>query len=157
MKKFFCVVLLILCFCQKKTTVVETKVEEEVIDPVIMNFAVEKEPDVIEEIAIPMTTTKKMVTVYFDYKSSKLRTDQVWKISNIVHPVEITGHTCPIGGDSYNYTLGLRRCYAVEKFFIKSGIQVLSVKSYGERKLVSLNENEYGLNRRCEIHYFDEK
>ena len=60
--------------------------------------------------------------------------------------VEIQGHTDSIGGEEYNYRLGLERAEAVRRFLNQQGIPLhrMSVISYGESEPVADNGTREG-------------
>lgn len=116
----------------------------------------------------PDTTTKiepkpelKLVTIYFDFDKSDIRpgdgqklTDNANSIKAAGNPmVTIEGHCDPIGTSEYNMALGQRRAESAKAYLVKLGVPAgqLSTISYGEEKLVTTNESQYELNRRCEF------
>ena len=99
------------------------------------------------------TKTEKTVTVYFKFDSDVLQKGEIWKISNLTDPVELTGGACPIGMDYYNYTLGMKRAIAVRDYLEKNGVVVKSMKSVGENNLIETDRDKYHFNRRCEVKY----
>lgn len=151
LRVFFTALVLTIISCSKKVITTEVLPEPQK-DKAMMVFPVEESPKV-EAPAVPMETFKQTVIVYFKFDSDELQDSERWKIVNIDKPVELVGGTCPIGGDDYNYTLGLRRAYSVKKLFDQNYVKVESVKSVGEKELVTTDKSEYRLNRRCEIKY----
>jgi peptidoglycan-associated lipoprotein len=132
---------------------------------------VAEEPVVVEEPA-PKETGKvqpklslNLQTIYFDFDKSEIRpgdarilqnnADQIKQALNQGQKfmVTIEGHTCPIGTSEYNMALGQRRAEAAKSYLVKLGIDgsILNTISYGEERLVTTDENQYHLNRRCEF------
>ncbi len=73
-----------------------------------------------------------------------------------VHPevtVNLVGHTCPLGPEAYNYSLGLRRATAVQTVLVGSGVDAarIAVSSMGENQLVTQDPKNYRLDRRVEF------
>ena len=63
----------------------------------------------------------------------------------------IEGYTCPIGTDSYNMDLSMRRAQAVEKALLEAGVDsknILGVVAFGENGIISEIKKE---NRRVLI------
>jgi peptidoglycan-associated lipoprotein len=147
--KIFIIAVLLILSCSKKIITVE-EVPQKPVNDVMMTFPLEKPPQPPQ---VQMNKIKQCVIVYFKFDSDELQESEKWKISNIDQPVELTGGCCPIGTDDYNYTLGLRRAMVVKNFFEKSGINVKSYKSIGERELIETDREKYSLNRRCEIRF----
>lgn len=69
--------------------------------------------------------------------------------------VEITGHTCDIGNESYNLDLSKRRALAIQKYLIDQGVKPdrIRVKYFGESQPLVPNSSEENRkkNRRVEI------
>jgi len=70
--------------------------------------------------------------------------------------VVVEGHTDDVGGEAYNYALGLRRAEAVRDYLVSRGVTAdrLSVKSFGMTRPIASNATEQGRaeNRRVELH-----
>jgi len=70
--------------------------------------------------------------------------------------VVVEGHTDDVGGEAYNYELGLRRAEAVRDYLISRGVAAdrLTVKSFGMTRPLASNATEEGRaqNRRVELH-----
>ena len=86
--------------------------------------------------------------------------DQLKKVASALKvfkylQVEITGHTCSLGEESYNQQLSERRAKAVVKKLIKYGVDEsrISYQGYGETQPISTNETLKGRreNRRSEL------
>lgn len=69
--------------------------------------------------------------------------------------VEIQGHTCSLGSETYNQNLSEKRAKAIMDYLISKGIDKsrLSSKGYGELKPVQSNDTEEGrkANRRVQL------
>lgn len=99
--------------------------------------------------------------VYFAFNASDLigpaaRASQDAAAYLLYHPqakVELVGHTDPIGPDNANETLGLRRAQAVEQALLTAGVapSQISVRSEGERALVTTVPKMFRINRRTEF------
>lgn len=65
------------------------------------------------------------------------------------------GHTCPLGGDQYNFGLGMRRAEAVAGWLMAHGVDPMRITttSAGERQLVNSDVSGYTQNRRAELHF----
>lgn len=72
------------------------------------------------------------------------------------YKLRVEGHTCDIGGDSYNLELGLRRAQAVANFLISKGVDSkrIQVDSMGELAPAVPNDSEKNraYNRRVFVH-----
>ena len=137
--------------CSKKTTTVIPEPEppppiEIVEDPGYIDTIVMNPGPVKPKI-------KRLTTIYFKLDSDMLYAGESWKVSGIDGPVELTGACCPLGTDSYNYTLGMRRAIAVRNVLEERGVIINSIKSVGERELITTNPERYHLNRRVEVKY----
>mgnify|MGYP000937836031 CR=1 FL=1 len=66
--------------------------------------------------------------------------------------VLLEGHTCDLGSQEYNVTLGLRRADAVKAYLVGKGVaqERIQVQSFGELyPLVSNNDTQYKKLNRC--------
>ena len=65
----------------------------------------------------------------------------------------IEGYCDPVGTAEYNMALGMRRAEAAKSYLVRLGVSAsqLSTISYGEEKLVTQDETQFELNRRCEF------
>lgn len=67
--------------------------------------------------------------------------------------VVIEGHTCDIGADAYNMSLGQRRADSVKKYMVEQGVDAarITTKSFGETKPAVPNKDAASrkLNRRA--------
>ena len=90
--------------------------------------------------------------VFFAFDSYRLSDADVSKIRDFVGActdvryITLSGGTCKIGTEEYNYGLGMRRALAVRD--VLSGYGKIEVKSVGENDIIS---EDNALNRRCEI------
>ncbi|WP_172806712.1 OmpA family protein [Endozoicomonas arenosclerae] len=102
-----------------------------------------------------------MSVVNFDFDSSKLRSDDLDKISKMIglldqdSKIEIVGHACEIGSRSYNQKLSERRAQSVKDYLMDRGIpeENISIRGEGEDHPVRGNDTEEMRqeNRRAEI------
>ncbi len=102
-----------------------------------------------------------LATIHFDFDKSDIRArdatilqgnyDQLKKAPNA--QVTISGFCDPIGTSEYNMALGMRRAEAAKAYLLKLGadMNMFSTISFGEEKLVSQDETQFELNRRCEF------
>ena len=69
-----------------------------------------------------------------------------------IRAIEMSGHTDEIGGEFYNYALGLKRSAAVASEFLRQSGKI-TLQSFGKDKPVStgLSERERYKNRRVEV------
>ncbi|MEO0093513.1 MAG: OmpA family protein [candidate division WOR-3 bacterium] len=105
--------------------------------------------------------TSAISPIYFDFDRYDIRSADtvILKIiaqelsSDSTRQILIEGHCDPIGSEKYNYQLGLRRATAVKDYLVQLGVEPerISVKSFGEEKLISSDSLEYWKNRRCEL------
>lgn len=79
----------------------------------------------------------------------------VTMLNNPEVKLEISGHTCDMGSDSYNLKLSKRRAQAVVDYLISKGVaaQRLTFEGFGETKPLNSNANiaERQQNRRVEV------
>lgn len=126
-----------------------------------------------EDLCIELTPEKKpeevlvikaedVVTVYFDFDKSILRTEVVNKLDsiyavmaeNIVATIQISGYTDGLGSVEYNKKLSDRRARAVAEYLIQKGIDAsrISFVSFGaccpvEMELINGRDNADGRSR----------
>ena len=69
-----------------------------------------------------------------------------------IRAIEMSGHTDEIGGNAYNYALGLKRSAAVASEFLRQSGKI-TLQSFGKDKPIStgFSENERYKNRRVEV------
>jgi peptidoglycan-associated lipoprotein len=67
--------------------------------------------------------------------------------------ITIEGYCDPIGTSEYNLALGMRRAEASKAYLVRlgAGSSQLTTISYGEERLVTQDELQFELNRRCEF------
>ncbi len=100
-------------------------------------------------------------TVYFDFDKSDIRASEAAKLQSNASQlsaagnpmVNVEGHCDPVGTSEYNMALGMRRAEAAKAYLVKLGVPAsqLATVSYGEERLVTQNEADFGLNRRVEF------
>jgi peptidoglycan-associated lipoprotein len=104
-------------------------------------------------------------TVCFDFDKSDIRTgdaaalrgncDQIRAAAaqNQKPGITIEGYCDPVGTAEYNMALGMRRAEATEAYLVRLGADAnqLTTISYGEEKLLTQDEMQFELNRRCEF------
>lgn len=92
-------------------------------------------------------------TVFFDFNSAKLRSDQINVLNNIQlkggEIANIYGYACPIGKASYNKKLSKRRAKVVADHLQKRGIAIGEVIGMGEIN----EEKDLKLNRKAVIKF----
>ncbi len=129
-------------------------------EPVVVEEPVEEAPE-----KMPPEVALTLQTIYFDFDKSAIRSGDAQILQNNADlikkalaagqnfTVTIEGHCCPIGTSEYNMALGQRRAEAAKSYLVKLGIDgtILNTISYGEERLVTTDENQYHLNRRCEF------
>lgn len=101
--------------------------------------------------------------VNFDFDKAVIRPEDYAKLDQNVETlkkwgdvdVEVAGHTCNIGTDSYNMDLSRRRAEAVRHYLISKGVSAdrLTVRGYGESRPAASNATLEGrvMNRRVEL------
>jgi len=102
-----------------------------------------------------------LATIHFDFDKSVIRSgdamilqgnyDQLKKAPDAW--VSIEGHCDPIGTSEYNLALSMRRADAARDYLVKLGadMDMFSTVGFGEEKLVTQDEAQFELNRRCEF------
>ena len=102
-----------------------------------------------------------LATVHFDFDKSDIRPldatiiqgnyDQLQHAPSTL--VTLEGYCDPIGTSEYNMALGMRRAEATKAYLLKLGadMNMFSTISYGEERLVTQDEKQFELNRRCEF------
>lgn len=98
--------------------------------------------------------------VLFDFDKAVLKPEGKAAATKVVDSLKqypkdtvvVEGHTCNVGAEDYNMTLGQRRADAVKKFLVESGITEprVTTKSYGESQPAVPNDTPANrkLNRR---------
>jgi peptidoglycan-associated lipoprotein len=104
-------------------------------------------------------------TINFDFDKSDIRPGDATILQGNYDQIEaaaaldqtpgitIEGYCDPIGTAEYNMALGMRRAEAAKAYLVRLGADAdqLTVMSYGEEKLVTQDELQFELNRRCEF------
>ena len=102
-----------------------------------------------------------LATIHFDFDKSDIRPgdatilqgnyDMLSKAPGT--QVTIEGYCDPIGTSEYNMALGMRRAESAKAYLVKLGadMNMFSTISFGEEKLVTQDEAQFELNRRCEF------
>jgi len=118
------------------------------------------EPEV-QPVETPAQATLQLANIYFDFDRSDIRpgdakileTNAMQLKDNPNTKIMIEGNCDPIGTNEYNMALGWRRANSAQDYLAKLGVEKtrMSTISYGEEKLVTTNEAEYQLDRRCEF------
>lgn len=102
--------------------------------------------------------------VTFELDSARLRPDAVAELNEAVallkqHPeitrIEVAGHTCDLGPETYNQGLSERRAKAVRDYLVREGVDAdrLVIRGYGESepKVPNTSEANRKQNRRTEL------
>ena len=106
-----------------------------------------------------------LAPIHFDFDKSDIRPldatiiqgnyDQFQKAIAVDQKpaVTIEGYCDPIGTSEYNMALGMRRAESAKSYLLKLGadMNMFSTISYGEERLVTQDEKQFELNRRCEF------
>ena len=94
-------------------------------------------------------------TFFFDIGSALLKKSELEKLKNVIVPdarYEITGYTCSLGDEDYNYRLALRRAQSVSQAFLKLGLDAARMNVTGKGKCCYADsDRESGRNRRVEV------
>ena len=113
----------------------------------------------------PPKVELNLAAIHFDFDKSDIRPldatilqgnyDQVQQASAAGQKpaVTIEGYCDPIGTSEYNMALGMRRAESAKAYLVKLGadMNMFSPISFGEEKLVTQDEKQFELNRRCEF------
>ncbi len=120
------------------------------------------------EVLVNFEATINMHDIFFDYNSSRIRSDSYDELQSLVdmmkeHPViriEISAFTDSRGSSEYNLKLSQKRASAVLSYLVSKGISPLRLKAIGmgDTKLVNgctkgviCTEEEHQANRRVEF------
>ena len=118
-------------------------------------------PDTMTEKPIESNVQLNLATIHFDFDKSDIRSgdatilkgnyDQLAKATGV--QVTIEGYCDPLGTSEYNMALGMRRAESAKSYLVKlgAGMSMFSTISFGEEKLVTQDEAQFELNRRCEF------
>jgi peptidoglycan-associated lipoprotein len=119
------------------------------------------EPILVPTGPAPSPAKPDLVPIHFDFDKSDIRSgdakilqgdyDQFRQTPEAL--VSIEGYCDPLGTSEYNMALGMRRAEAAKSYLVKLGADtnMLSTISFGEEKLVTQDEKQFELNRRCEF------
>lgn len=108
------------------------------------------------------SSTEALFAVHFKLDSSKLNALSSSESAELINAakrcaklIKLTGHTCNLGTDANNKTLGLTRAKAVKKLLLNNGFDSnrIITTSAGMTKPVAANDTPTGqaLNRRTEL------
>ena len=96
---------------------------------------------------------------YFDLNGTRLKdTAEARRLARYLlvsgDAARIEGHTCPLGSEGYNLTLGLRRAEALRAYLVRAGVLGgrLELVSLGELRPIATDEQAYPMNRRVEVY-----
>jgi len=119
-------------------------------------------PDTVTEKPIePAKVELNLATIHFDFDKSDIRAgdatilqgnyDQIKNAPKV--SVSIEGYCDPLGTSEYNMALGMRRAESAKSYLVKLGadMNMFSTISFGEEKLITQDEAQFELNRRCEF------
>jgi len=102
-----------------------------------------------------------LAVIHFDFDKSDIRPgdatilqgnyDLLRKATGV--QVTIEGYCDPIGTSEYNMALGMRRAESAKAYLVKLGadMNMFPTISYGEEKLVTQDQAQFEMNRRCEF------
>lgn len=151
-------VFIIAIFALTLVSCAKTVVKKE--EPIPPPQKVVQEPEV-KPVETPAQVTSQLQNIYFDFDRSDIRSGDATILeanatqlkNNPDIKIMIEGHCDPVGTNEYNMALGWRRANAAQDYLAKLGIgkTQMSTISYGEEKLLSSMESEYGKDRRCEF------
>jgi len=145
-----CLCLLVLAGCPKKAVVTPEQPAQRPVP---------------EDIDTGVSFEWNLGSIYFDFDRSDIRPgdatvlqgnyDQMQTAAarNQKPGITIEGYCDPVGTAEYNMALGMRRAEAAKAYLVRLGASPsqLSTISYGEEKLVTQDERQFELNRRCEF------
>ncbi len=107
-------------------------------------------------IVIKRINQPKIVEVYFNFDSARLKESEKRKLLRVKGKVKVEGHASPEGSDGYNLKLSEERAKNVADFLKKRGVQVLEIKPLGERSC-SLSPERWSLCRKAVVKPFGGK
>jgi len=118
-------------------------------------------PDTLAEKPIQPKVELNLATIHFDFDKSDIRPGDATILAGNYDrlkqapdaQVTIEGYCDPIGTSEYNMALGMRRAESAKSYLVKLGanMNMFSTVSFGEEKLVTQDESQFELNRRCEF------
>jgi peptidoglycan-associated lipoprotein len=119
-------------------------------------------PDTIAETPPePPSFEGNLAAIHFDFDKSDVRPGDATILQGNYDQlkgfpdaqVTIEGYCDPIGTSEYNMALGMRRAESAKAYLVKLGadMNMFPTISFGEEKLVTQDEAQFELNRRCEF------
>jgi peptidoglycan-associated lipoprotein len=109
----------------------------------------------------PPKVDLNLATIHFDFDKSDIRPGDATILQGDYDQlkmapkaqVTIEGYCDPIGTSEYNMALGMRRAESAKAYLLKLGadMNMFSTISFGEEKLVTQDQAQFELNRRCEF------
>lgn len=121
----------------------------------------------VNDTSVVNSSSEALFTVHFKLDSSKLNALSSSESAELINAakrctklIKLTGHTCNLGTDASNKTLGLTRAKAVRKLLLNNGFDAnrIITTSEGMNNPVASNDTPAGqaLNRRTELSCQDE-
>ena len=121
----------------------------------------------VNDTSLVNSRSEALFTVHFKLDSSKLNALSSSESAELINAakrcaklIKLTGHTCNLGTDASNKTLGLTRAKAVRKLLLNNGFDAnrIITTSAGMNNPVAANDTPAGqaLNRRTELSCQDE-
>ena len=121
----------------------------------------------VNDTPVVNSSSEALFTVHFKLDSSKLNALSSSESAELINAakrctklIKLTGHTCNLGTDASNKTLGLTRAKAVRKLLLNNGFDAnrIITTSEGMNNPVASNDTPAGqaLNRRTELSCQDE-
>lgn len=118
-------------------------------------------PEPIKEVEKMVETEKRLLPVFFDVDSAKLKSadfeildkDIAWLKENPGTKINVRGYADERGTDAYNLKLSKARAKAVMDYFVKNGIDAKRLKFVGFGRVISTDKSEEALrqNRRVDF------
>jgi outer membrane protein OmpA-like peptidoglycan-associated protein len=104
----------------------------------------------------PTRTIPVLNNILFDFDKSTLKAEGKTEVNRVIamlkeHPADsvvIQGHTCNVGAENYNMSLGKRRANAIRSYMTKSGIAGSRVKAVSKGESQPAVSNDTASNRR---------
>lgn len=121
----------------------------------------------VNDTSVVNSSSEALFTVHFKLDSSKLNALSSSESAELINAakrctklIKLTGHTCNLGTDASNKTLGLTRAKAVRKLLLNNGFDAnrIITTSEGMNNPIASNDTPAGqaLNRRTELSCQDE-
>ena len=118
-------------------------------------------PDTMTEKQVMPKVQFNLAAIHFDFDKSDIRPGDATILSGNYDQLKqapsaqvvIEGYCDPIGTSEYNMALGMRRAESAKSYLVKLGanMNMFSTVSFGEEKLVTQDESQFELDRRCEF------